>query len=239
MEFRPAPRIFQKPASVKNWLARLNWVIVSWVINVGDPVEYALDIVITWVNVTWDLASWAHTKIDSVATTVANRVTFLETVIESVAIKLSNRIDGIPYYLEVWWGRKKADIIDLIPQIPATTTTELDNLRQGLAYLSTQWNKLILGTFPTWKQSLIDLRSEWMGFKTNILPMFVTKSYMNTAIAIAIHAFRDEIGIHSSWIDAFKEFISNPIEWFITHVLEPIFDEFDRGMERGLKGGKK
>lgn len=142
----------------------------------------------------------------------------------------------IAYYINTWWKTALATVQGLINTAAAAVSTLIDNVAQGLSSLQTTWDNFWTMTWPEWTRKLDSVTIAWNNFWTITYPTLLTKTdadaLMNTKVKEAEPGW-------AGWSD-FREkvvlFLTDPLDWIRTYVLEPIVEDFIAGFNRGIKG---
>lgn len=136
-----------------------------------------------------------------------------------------------------WWAITKTTVLGWI-----------DYATEGLIALEVAWGEFKAITFPFWTTALESIGSELSNFFTVTLPTLFDVKYAEEwwrgkatdTLEMINTAFTEREGFWAGWQDwrdKVTEFFTDPFGWVKSHVIEPIVDDFNRGFDRGMKGG--
>jgi len=221
----PPIGVIEKPAEVREWLDNFNWTIVGIEIPLGDTVEYAIDLVIGFINNVLGIAQEAWNKAESIRVTLTARINRIDTAIESWLAMLVNLANELPAIVKNWWEATKPTVLGWI-----------DTIRQGLDKLEASWDYFRKVTFPKWTSQLEVIRELWDDFKKYTLPTLINVTWItdwwsgkaNDIKDWIKSAFVERENLWTGWIDwrdQVIEFFTDPEEWLYKAV-DRIIDRF-------------
>ena len=202
-----------KPSWLRSWLDKLNFDIFTWKVYIGDAIERAIDWALGWINwgisqanLAWNNAVAAWNK----AVEVSKELT---TLINKSISKVYDKIDTWWDDLKEWWEGKRDLIRDWIDEAEQWLLDRIDDVKRGLASLTTSWDNFRRYTLP----NLIDLTwwtSFWGGKFATITDWWgIKKQEISDTIDVVVKPVRDEVNKHLDTLEKVKQLLSDPLDW--------------------------
>lgn len=141
--------------------------------------------------------------------------------------------------VDVWWQATRI-----------TVQGWIETATQGFNELKVAWDEFWQITFPNWTTELLRIGSELSDFFTvtlptlidwkALLPWWLTKLIDIGELIKTAFVEREAFWAGwQDWKDKVTEFFTDPFEWIKTNIIDPIVDDFNRGFDRGMKGGEE
>ena len=212
-----------KPGWLETALSWLNWDIFAWKVYIGDAIESAIDWVLTWINVQFDLVDKAQKEAEAARDLVIQTEKLVRHDFEFQDQQIRTEVDSLD-----------AELRSVIED--ETLTLEQKILKAGQVFAN--WITAVFGSFVrevnrflAWLQGRTDyiegqvnaVAGWWGTFKSQILPDLPTKAQVEELIEKDLAATREEVNRHTNIFALSWDFFTDPVKFAYT-----IFDEVMR-----------
>ena len=216
--------MLSKPSWLVNLLASLNWTILTWHIDIGTPVEAALDWLIAWLNSVIESAVDLWAALEDLKQEALDWLTELEASITGGLDWLWSYIDTWWDTLRLWWEARKAEILGWIEEkwagLEDWFLTKQDLIlgwiEEATTWLSYQIDNLVGRLNEIW--------DDFLDFWHNILPTLASHLDVQEAINNLLLTWSDLFNTWEALKDSILEFFNDPWAW--------LYNRFDDFIER-------
>ena len=188
--------MISKPAWLHNFLLSLHWKILIWYIDVGGPIETAIDWVLGGVNTAIILAQSLGAKLEGVRQWALDLYNQLKTSVNQVWSYVTNIASTLGSTITTWWSGMQATVLSWVDMAKKYALSLVNDLR-GLL-------------------NRVDISLS--NFFASILPFLTTKLDVTDLIKSALAPFRSTLNTIETFKNDIVSFFGDPPGWLASHI---------------------
>lgn len=180
-----------KPPSLESFLSKLKFTIINWDIDVGGPIEAAVDWLLGPINVVADWISSVIAWLEDLIQEIKDFISLAREKFNEITVFISNFFHNVGDTITEWWG----GVIDTVKEWVNTA------------------KEFVLDVVENLKKTVDKLDVAWDNFWTKTFPTLASKFDVSDMIQNAFLEWKDVLNFVSIMRAEIMEFFSNPVEF--------------------------
>lgn len=205
----------KKPLWLENLLNSLSWQVFTWRIEVGDPIERAIDWLLSWLNYALYQSNDAFNTAGEALSKALEINKELQASLADFRQELSDHLSSWFLDLSKWKESFSSEVGSWLEEQKDYLLSIIEDTKQATTSLAIQWDNFKSTTLPqlvdtdkltAWGNSLkLDL-SSWLNSRL---------SAEREETEAQLDPIRQNVDKHDNWLDAVKEFFDDPEDYLI------------------------